>query len=136
MLGEHVVQGERGKIVGTRILPSIAGQGPKTELTFQSIGKLLGLDFNNTGTVQSVPRSDTTLHAEGQGFVVTGEGAATWTFQGIATPSGRGMGGHFCGMVLFNTAAPRLARLNNICGIVSADVDETGTMTAEMWEWK
>lgn len=137
MLGEQVIHGERGKVIGTRVLPSVPGQGPKMELTFQSTGKILGMDFNNTGTVQSVPKSEGVLAAEGQGVVMTNDGGmARWTFQGITKPSGPGMAASFRGSVFFHTSSPKLARLNSMCVVVAAQVDENGNMSAELWEWK
>lgn len=137
MLGEQVIHGERGKIIGTRVLPSAPGQGPKMELTFQSTGKILGMDFNNTGTVQSVPKSDGVLSSEGQGVVMTNDGGmATWTFQGVAKPTGPGMAARFHGSVFFHTSSPKLGRLNSMCVVVAAEVDGNGNMSAELWEWK
>ncbi|MBI4483679.1 MAG: hypothetical protein HY652_12420 [Acidobacteria bacterium] len=137
MLGEQIIHDERGKIIGTRVLPSTPGQGPKMELTFQSTGKILGIDFNNIGTVQSVPKSEGVLYSEGQGVVTTNDGgSATWTFQGVAKPTGPGMAASFHGSVFFHTASPKLARLNSMCVVVAAEVDGSGNMSAELWEWK
>lgn len=136
MVGEHIVEGERGKVIGTRVLPSEFGQGPRTELTFQSTGKILGFDFNNMATVESAPKAEGVLYAQGQGVVTTADGSmATWKFQGIVKPTGAGMAASFHGSVFFSTSSSKLARLNNICAVVSAQVDAAGTMTAELWEW-
>ncbi len=137
MLGEQIIHDERGKVVGTRVLPSQLGQGPKMELTFQTTGKVLGMDFNNTGTLVSVPKSEGVLYVEGQGVVMTKDGgAATWTTQGVGQPTGPNMAASIRGTVLFETSSPKLARLNSMCVVVAAEVSESGDMSAELWEWK
>ena len=137
MLGEQIIHGEREKIIGTRVLPSQPGQGPKMELTFQTTGKILGLDFNNTGTLQSVPKSEGVLYFEGQGVVATEDGEmAPWTTQGVGKPTGPGMAATLRGTVFFQTSSQKLARLNSMCVVVSAEVDGNGSMSAELWEWE
>ena len=109
MLGEQIIHDERGKVVGTRVLPSQLGQGPKMELTFQTTGKVLGMDFNNTGTLVSVPKSEGVLYVKGQGVVMTKDGgAATWTTQGVGQPTGPNMAASIRGTVLFETSSPAL----------------------------
>ncbi len=137
MLGEQIIHDERGKIIGTRVLPSQPGQGPKMELTFQTTGKVLGMDFNNTGTLQSVPKSEGVLYFEGQGVVTTKDGEmASWTTQGVGKPTGPGMAASLRGTVFFQTSSQKLARLNSMCVVVAAEVDGSGNMSAELWEWK
>lgn len=137
MLGEQIIHDERGKIIGTRVLPSQPGQGPKMELTFQTTGKILGMDFNNIGTLQSVPKSEGVLYFEGQGVVTTEDGEmAPWTTQGVGKPTGPGMAATLRGTVFFQTSSPKLARLNSMCVVVAAEVDGSGNMSAELWEWK
>ncbi len=124
MLGEQLIDDERGKIIGTRVCPSPPGQGPKMELTFQSSGKILGMDFSNTGTLQSVPKSEGVLYFEGQGVVTTEDGeTASWTTQGVGKPTGPGMAATLRGTVFFQTSFPNLARLNSMCVVVAAEVD-------------
>lgn len=137
MLGEQIIHDERGKIIGTRVLPSQPGQGPKMELTFQTTGKVLGMDFNNTGTLQSVPKSEGVLYFEGQGVVTTEDGEmASWTTQGVGKPTGPGMAAILRGTVFFQTSSQKLARLNSMCVVVAAEVDGSGNMSAELWEWE
>ena len=120
-----------------RVLPSQPGHGPKMELTFQSTGKILGMDFNNIGTLQSVPKSEGVLYFEGQGSVTTKDGEmAPWTTQGVGKPTGPGMATSLRGTVLFQTSSQKLARLNTMCVIVEAETDENGNLSAKLWEWK
>ncbi len=137
MLGEQIIHDERGKIIGTRVLPSQPGQGPKMELTFQTTGKILGMDFNNTGTLQSVPKSEGVLYFEGQGVVTTQDGdMASWNTQGVGRPTGPGMAATLRGTVFFQTSSNKLARLNSMCVVVEAEVDGSGNLSAKLWEWK
>lgn len=128
-LSEQIIPGERGKIIGTRVLPPPSGQGPKMEITFQSTGTILSEAFNNTGTVVSIPKSEGALSGEGQAVVMTGEGGmATWIFQGVVKPTGPGMAADFSGIVIFQTSSLKLAPLNSMCMVVSAGVDGDGNM--------
>jgi len=137
MLGEQIIHDERGKIIGTRVLPSQPGQGPKMEVTFQTTGKILGIDFNNTGTLQSVPKSEGVLYVEGQGVLTTEDGEmASWTTQGVGKPTGPGMAVTVRGTVFFQTSSQKLARLNSMCVVVAAEIDGSGNMSAELWEWE
>ncbi len=137
MLGEQIIHDERGKIIGTRVLPSQPGQGPKMELTFQTTGKILGMDFNNIGTLKSVPKSEGVLYFEGQGVVTTEDGeTASWTTQGVGKPTGPGIAATLRGTVFFHTSSQRLARLNSMCVVVAVEIDGSGNMNAELWEWE
>lgn len=135
MLGDKVVQDERGKVVGTRVLPG-EGSNPKMEITFQTTLKLLGLAANNTGTVTAVLMSGV-FHEAGRGVVMTTDGeVATWAYTGVGKPAGAGGAVAHRGVVLFQTQSPKLARLNGMCTVVAADADAEGNMKAELWEWK
>ena len=138
MLGEQIIHDERGKIIGTRVLPSKPGQGPKMEQTFQTTGKILGIDFNNTGTLLSIPKSEGVFYVEGQGvLMIEGGEMATWTTQGVGKPTGSGMAAALRGSVFFQTSSTKLSRLNSMCVVVEADIDESGNnMSAKLWEWK
>lgn len=136
MLGDKIIDNERGKIVGTRVISS-EGFGPKVELTFQSAGKILGVEFNNLGTLASVPRPGGVFFEEGQGIVSTVDGEmAPWIYHGIGTPTGHGLASSHRGSIFFQTSSEKLARLNNMCVVVAVSIDENGNMLADLWEWK
>ncbi len=136
MLGEQIIPDEQGKIIGTRVLPSKPGQGPKMEMTFQTTGKILGMDFNNIGTIRSAPKSEGSLYFKGQGVVTTqGGDMASWTTQGVGKPTGPGAA-DIRGIVLFETSSESLARLNGMCVVVEAETDGSGNLSAKLWEWK
>ena len=135
MLGENIVPDERGKVTGIRALPAEV-QGPRTELTFQTKGKILGIEFSNLGTIQSTPKPGGVLYGQGQGVATTMDGEiVSWTFQGVVKP-GLGMAASVRGSVFFQTAHPKLARLNSMCALVEGEFDNEGNAKAKLWEWK
>lgn len=136
MLGRQIIPDERGKMIGTRVLPS-EGQGPCIEFTFQSSGTVLGVPFTNTGTVVSIARPGGALHSDGQGIALTKDGEPiAWTFHGIGLPTGPGLASKIRGIVRFETGSQRLAELNQLCAIVEAETDAEQRMTAQLWEWR
>ena len=132
-LGEQIVENERGKIIGTRVV-QLEGSRHGMELTFQSTGRLLGIDFNNTGTAVSYLKRGGCLDTEGRGIAMSQEGIANWTFRGISTPTGKGIAAKVRGCVTFETDSPKLERLNGLCCVVACDFDEDGGMRADLWE--
>lgn len=135
MLGEKFIPDEHGKIVGTRIVASEM-YGSLMEITFQSTGTIFGSGFNNTGTIVGYPRPGGTLHEEGQGLLMTADGEAhSWRYQGVFKPSG-GLGGTHRGSVFFQAQpTSKLAKLNGLAAVVSAESDAEGNLSAELWEW-
>ena len=82
MLGEKLGE-ESGKITGTRVLESEGG-APKLEVSFQAMGKALGVETTDIGTYWSLMRPDGSLFGNGQGILMAKDGgAASWTGQGI-----------------------------------------------------
>ena len=135
MLGEKI--GEyQGKITGQRVLPS-DGPGPKVETSFQVSGTILEIESTILGTYWAVVRPDGTLHGEGQGVTMTQDGdMASFTGSGVGTFTGRGSGIAYRGAIYYQTASPKLARLNRIAAVFEWDVDENGNAIGNIWEWK
>lgn len=134
MQGEKISEGS-GKVTSQRVLPNPSG-GPKMETTFQSKGKLLGVEQTETGTYCAVMRPDGTLHGEGQGVVMGKDGdLATWTGQGVGTIKKEGAVS-YRGALYYQTSSPRWARLNSVAGIFEYEVDAQGNTRAQIWEWK
>ncbi|MGA2631453.1 MAG: hypothetical protein ABSG54_14740 [Terriglobia bacterium] len=133
MLGEQIGE-SRGKRTARRVL-SVDG-GFKVEVSFESNGKVVGLDVNEIATYCSVSRPDGSLYGEGQGLIITQDGeAATWKGQGV----GKFVGGgavSYRGAVYYSTASPKLARLNTVAAIFEFDVDVQGNTHSKFWEWK
>jgi len=134
MLGEKIGDGT-GKVTSRRVLPNPGG-GPKMETSFESSGKLLGVDETETGTYWSSVRPDGTLYGEGQG-VLMGKGGelATWVGQGVGTIKKDGSVS-YRGAVYYQTASSGWARLNSVASVFEFEVDGQGNTRAQLWEWK
>jgi len=133
MLGEQIGE-SRGKRTGRRVL-SVDG-GFKVEVAFESVGKLLGIDTIEIGTYWSASRPDGSLYGEGQGVVLGQDGSqASWKGQGV----GKFVGGgavSYRGAVYYNTASPKLTRLNTVAAVFEFEVDAEGKTHSKLWEWK
>jgi hypothetical protein len=129
-IGESV-----GKVTARRVLPNPGG-GAKMETSFESTGKLLNVEQNETGTYWSVVRPDGTLFGEGQGIIM-GKGGelATWVGQGVGTIKKDG-GVSYRGALYYQTSAPAWTRLNSVAAIFEYDVDAQGKSRSQLWEWK
>lgn len=133
MLGEQIGE-SRGKRTGRRVL-SVDG-GFKVEVSLESVGKLCGIEVNEVATYWSQSRPDGSLFGEGHGVVVSPDGsAATWKGQG----AGKFVGGgavSYRGAVFYNSASPKLARLNTVAAVFEFEVDAEGNTRTKTWEWK
>jgi len=133
MLGEEIGQ-ETGKVIVRRVLPTDGN--PKVEVSFQSAGKLLGIDFQNMGTYTASFRADGSLYGEGQGIVTGKNGeTATWKGQGV----GRLLGGgavSYRGALYYETQSEKWKRLNTIALVFEYDVDTDGNTRTKSWEWR
>jgi hypothetical protein len=133
MLGEQIGE-SRGKRTGRRALS--ADTGFKVEVSFEESGKMLGMDVNGFGAYTAAPRPDGTLYGEGQGVIMSRDGdMATWKGAGV----GRFVGGgavSYRGALYYNTASPKLARLNSVAVVFEYEVDAEGNTHTKSWEWK
>jgi hypothetical protein len=133
MLGEQMGEA-RGKRTARRVV-SVDG-GFKVEVSFETSGKLLGVNATEVGTYWSVSRPDGTLYGEGQGVVLTEDGGmATWKGQGV----GKFVGGgavSYRGAIYYTTTSPKLARLNTVAAVFEFEVDGDGNTHSKLWEWK
>jgi hypothetical protein len=136
MLGEKV-QEVSGKVIGTRVLP---GEGGSVilETSFEATGKLLGLEIHEHGTYTSKMRPSGHLFGEGCGITITKDGAesATWRGFGVGKPTGKGMGASYRYSVSFQTASPKLARLNGMVLVGEWEIDEQGNAKGSAFEWR
>ncbi|HEY3116654.1 MAG TPA: hypothetical protein VGK54_07935 [Chloroflexota bacterium] len=134
MLGEKVLE-ETGKVTGQRTLPSEGG-GPKVETSFQTTGKLCGVDETSIITYEAVMRLDGTLFGDGQG-VIMGKGgeAATFRAQGVGVMKADGSIS-FRGAAYYQSAHPTWARLNSVAGVFEYEQDANGNTKGQVWEWK
>ncbi len=134
MLGELVAE-YKGKITGYRVVASRDG-GQRTEVSVQQSGKFLGLEARELVTYWSVVLPNGTLYGEGRGVVMTKDGdRATFVGQGAGKfkPGG---GVSYRGAVYYQTASPKLARLNGIALVFEYETDANDNTTVKSWEWK
>jgi len=134
MLGDKLGQ-DKGKVTTRRVLPS-SGGGPKMEVSFESGGKILGVEERETGTYWSAIRPDGTLYGEGNGIIMGAKGEqATWIGQGVGVIR-EGGAVSYRGAVYYQTTTPAWTRLNKVASIYEFEVDAEGNTSAELWEWK
>jgi hypothetical protein len=134
MLGKEIYEAT-GKEIGRRVLPSQGG-GPRMETSFREVGKLLGVEIDNSGTFTGVMRPDGTLFGEGQGIAMSKEGdGITWVGQGVGRMGQNGTASHR-GAFYFQTASPKFAQLNGIVGVYEYEIAADGTHKGKFWEWK
>jgi hypothetical protein len=135
MLGEMIGE-EQGKIVAVRVLPS-NGQAPQVEVSFQSKGKLVGVETTNLGTYISTLMPTGIFNGNGQGVAMTPDGdTVTWTGTGVGKPTGKGHAASWRGALYFQTSSQRLAGLNKIATVFEYEIDENGNSSTKLWEWK
>ena len=134
MLGELIAEGH-GKRTGRRVI-STEGGTFKVEVSFEENGKILGFDTYDIGTYWSTVRPDGSLYGEGEGVVVTPDGAmATWKGGGVGR-FGEGGSVHYRGAIYYSSASPKFARLNTCAAVFEFDVDPQGNTQSKNWEWK
>jgi hypothetical protein len=134
MQGDKIGEGS-GKVTARRVLPN-SGGGPRMETSFESVGRLLGVDCAETGTYTSTVRTNGTMFGEGQG-VLMGKGGelATWVGQGVGTMRKDG-GVSYRGAVYYETSSPAWSRLNAVAAIFEYELDVEGRSRSQLWEWK
>jgi len=129
MLGELIGE-TRGKRIVRRILPD-----GKVEVSFEEAGTFLGAAATGFGTYWAEVRPDGTLFGEGQGVVMTKDGAmASWKGMGVGKFVGGGVS--YRGTLSYYSASPALSRLNSVATVFEYDVDEAGNSHTKAWEWK
>lgn len=135
MLGDLLAE-DQGKITGIRVLPS-EGQSPKVEVSFQAAGRLMGVEYTEMGTYQSVLTDAGVFRGCGQGILMTKDGETiSWTGEGVGRPGGNGLAASWRGAVYYRTASQRLAKLNSVAAVFEHEVDEGGNLTSKVFEWK
>ncbi len=132
MLGELL-----GENTGKRIVRRVLGTDPMTvEVSFEESGQMLGVSTNGLGTYTSVVRADGSVYGEGQGAAFTTDGEMmSWKGSGQGK---LGAGGvvSYRGILYFQTASQKLARLNTTPGVFEYEVDIEGKTRTKIWEWK
>ena len=133
MLGEKVGE-EIGKVSGRRVLATEGN--PQLEVSFQSSGKLLGVEHRNMCTYVATLTGDGITHGEGQGIATGRNGeVAKWKGHGAGRLKGDGSVS-YRGMVQYESQSEKWKRLNGIALAFEYEVDSEGNTRTEYWEWK
>ena len=132
MLGEQI-----GETKGRRLVRRVISIDPPTaEVSFEDTGQMLGIPTAGMGSYTSTIRPDGSVFGHGQGLSMTQDGEAiTWTGTGVGK-FGPGGSVSYRGMLFFQTASQKLARINNVCGAFEYEVDASGDTISKIWEWK
>lgn len=132
MLGELL-----GENTGKRIVRRVLGTNPpKVEVSFEDSGTMLGVATNGFGTYTSVVRADGSILGDGQGIMSTADGELmSWTGSGQGK-FGPGGSISYRGILYFQTASQKLARLNSAPGVFEYETDPDGKTRNKVWEWK
>jgi len=133
MLGEQIGE-ETGKVMARRVLSTDGGA--KVEVSFQTTGKLLGVETRGTVTYWAGVRADGSLYGEAQGLVAgTGGERATFKAQGVGKLLDGGAVS-YRGAQYFYSDSPKLKHLNSIAVDFEYEADAEGNTTSKLWEWK
>lgn len=132
MLGDQIGE-SNGKRIVRRILST---EPPTAEVSFEDSGNMLGVATSGSGTYTSVIRPDGSIFGNGQGLIITADGESVlWKGSGLGK-FGTGGAVSYRGMLFYQTASQKLARLNNTCGAFEFETDAAGNTNAKVWEWK
>src|ERR1039457_3799123 len=124
MLGEQIGEG-KGKRSYRKVV-SAEGGTFSIEVSFESTGKMLGVDSNEIGTYCSQPRADGSLYGEGHGVLLTADGGvATWNGAGAGKISANGAVSYRVA-VYYSTTYARSASLNSVAVVFEFEVDAQG----------
>jgi hypothetical protein len=133
MLGELITE-SHGKRTARRVLST--SPAFRVEVSFESSGKILGIEAHTIATYWSEGRPDGSLYGEGEAVVITQDGeTATWKGQGVGKLLADGTVS-YRGAVYYSTASRKLARLNTVAAVFEFEADANGNTTEKSWEWK
>jgi len=132
MLGDML-----GESTGKRLVRrTLSVEPPTVEVSFEDNGKMLGVNTTGFGTYTSSVRADGSIYGEGQGLTMTQDGdAISWKGSGLGKFKERGAVS-YRGILYYQTASQKMARLNNAVGIFEYEVDPEGNTRSKVWEWK
>jgi hypothetical protein len=132
MLGESIAE-TKGKRIVRRVLST---DPMKVEVSFEDSGKFFGVDVSGFGTYTSEIRADGAIAGEGQGGYITQDGELiSWKGSGLGKFGEKGAVS-YRGILYYQTASQKLARLNTTPGVFEYEVDPAGNTHAKVWEWK
>ncbi len=127
-----------GKVTGQRSIPIEGQETPKTELSAEWNGKILGIEFSGVDKLLLSPKAEQGVsYAEGHAEMKTKEGdSVKWTSYGLFIATGNGLASKGSGCAFFQTASQRLSRLNRVVTVFEVHGNERGDRNIRLWEWK
>lgn len=133
MLGEQVGH-DKGRVTGRRVLD---GDGDVAmEVSFEAMGKLLGVEMQTMGTYQSKMRPDGTFYGTGNGVLMSKTGEMmTWKGHGVGRLTDTG-GMMFRGAIYPYSQTPTWKKLNGAALVYEHEVDAQGNTEDKLWEWR
>jgi hypothetical protein len=118
MIGEKVAE-LSGRTTARRVLSGETQ--PAMEVSFEQMGKVLGVDVTDVGTYTAKFEPDGYLHGHGQGIGMTKDGDhVTWKGDGVGRFTGKGI--QYRGSIFYKTTSQKLAKLNGRCFVFEYDV--------------
>ena len=137
MLGDKLGE-EQGRVTSRRVLKGdAAGSYVKIEISFESQGTVLGVQYMNLGTYEIIGRGPGQMYGEGQGIIQGTAGEdGIWNGHGVGEDAGNGLL-KFASSIAFQTNTPALTRLNGVLIVVEHSINMTdNTMKSTLYEWK
>jgi hypothetical protein len=136
MLGDAIGHA-KGRVVSTRVLPPVENE-VVLEISFQGIGEMLKVPFNDMGTSKLIFRSDGMIEAQDGHVVMFGPKGeiARLHSAGLGKLTGPVPEGRYTSTGMFETTAACWKHLNQIIGIFEFIVDHEGNYNVKIWEWK
>jgi hypothetical protein len=137
VLGEKLGE-EQGKVTSRRVLKGDeAGSYMKVEISFESQGTLLGVQYMNIGTYYILERGPGQMYGEGQG-IVQGMGGENgiWNGHGVGQDAGNGVF-KFGSSIACQTTTAAWAKLNGMLVVVEHSLNMMdNSMSSTLYEWK
>lgn len=136
MLG-HPIGHATGRVTGTRVLQPVENE-VNVEISFQGSGEILGIPMNDMGTSNLIFRQDGMIEAQDGHVVMFGPKGeiARLHSAGLGRLTGPVPQGRYTSTGMFETTAACWKHLNSIIGIFEFVVDDKGSYSVKVWEWK
>ncbi|MGE3077063.1 MAG: hypothetical protein AB7N24_20235 [Dehalococcoidia bacterium] len=136
MLGTKIGE-ETGKVTARRVLPGDPERSlMKIETSFESQGTIYGTPMQDMGTYTIVERVPGQIYGEGQGMLMTNDGAGIiWNGQGVGK-SGPDGTISFAAAVTFQASDEKFSKLNGLLGVIEHKMSLAGDVNTTTHEWK